>query len=436
MKFLALIVFLLGTTAFSQTVITPSSGDIAGPLNTALASCPSAGCDLEIAPFTGTVTLNAPVLIAHSNVKIHCDAQTTMFTNYSGPVSMTHGYWPSVIDIYGSSNVEFNGCNIDVSTISTGVAAIHVFGSSNVLVHNNTITSTVAASISGFGSTPLGIRVEGASGQLSTNVQVYNNTITVPSIGLSSGLYSQHLNYYSNNVTNTVECVDLNGAASATNPVSSDIDFHDNVCTTNLSSSYVESAAYVRIHDNTFWQDATNNTEAIAVHNTLPSNFLLQVDISNNLFVGSDPATGSPSLSTGYAAHFFQNVGEWSFSHNRVIHMLYDGLLVDSTSGTPGFGEIIGNRFISNGQAGASGGYCGIRLHQSSGNNVGWLSISNNEFIDVYNADPPTEQYPVCSDGGQAPFFIRYTGNFVYLPNDANFPAGCSDCVIANNPFD
>jgi hypothetical protein len=424
MKKVALALLLLcRTCVFSQTKIVPlSNGDLAQPLNTAISSCSSTlGCDLEIVPFSRAVLLNSVVIINKSNVTIHCDTSAQISTNYSStPFNSTYSYWYGVFDVSAANNVEISGCSFNVTSLgTTAVDTIHVWGSQNVKIHNDSITSSVAPVYPSM----LGIRAEGSSALPSVNVKAFGNVITVPSIGLSVGDNGQHVDYYENTVTNSFQCFDFNGSGGGSNPDAYDIDFHNNSCNSDYSSNYVESAADVRIRNNTFWQDASSGQPVVNVHNTSTANNELHIDISGNLFQGG--------ATSAYAAHFFQNANHWTFSHNRVRNMKNDGLLIDSTSGSPIFGEIVGNQFVDNGQAGPSGNYCGIRLHQSMGNNVGYLTISTNQFVDDQGAH--TELYPACSDGGQAPFYLKYTDNQNHLANQQNLPVGCSTCLISGN---
>ncbi|MGO4210140.1 hypothetical protein AB4Y89_14595 [Terriglobus sp. 2YAB30_2] len=414
---------LTSQAVFAQTIISPASGgDIAAPLNAAIATCSSTtGCTLEIAPSTSTLLLNSVVTVTKSNVRIHCIASAPIYTNISStPLSSTTGDYSGVIDIVNVDNVELSGCTLYTDSLgTTAVPTIRVWGSSNVRVHDMTLHSSVSPVYPAL----LGIRAEGSTSAPSQNITADHNKITTPSIGLSVGDNGQHIDYHDNSVTNSYQCFDFNGQNGGAHPDATDINFHDNSCAGNTASSYVESASNVRVKNNSFWKDSSGQA-AIVIHNTLPTVPNLHVDISENSFVGAGV--------TAYAAWFYQNGNHWAFSNNRVQTMRMDGILVDSTSGTPVYGEVTNNQFIDNGQAGASGGYCGVRLHQSAGNNVGFLTISTNLFVDDQGSSP-TQAYPVCSDGGQTPFYLKITNNQNYLANAESLPAGCNDCMVSGN---
>jgi hypothetical protein len=404
-------------------VISPNSkNDLAVPINAALSACsPTLGCKIEIAPLAGPATLSGPIVISQNRVALICDSPVKMSTHYANtPLAPSRVYYYGPIDISGN-NVEVAGCALDVSSLGrTGLNAIHVYGASQVRVHGNVITSSVTPKYPGM----LGIRVEGPSGSPASYVDIYDNSVTVPSISFSVGDNSQHVTFHDNYSLQSFQCFDFNGSGGGVVPDAFGIKFHDNSCVGDTGPSYAESARDVTIQNNNFFQDSTTGAPTIRVHNTLTSNPSLHVVIDGNTFVGNS--------STTTAAEFFQNAQDWQFINNHVRNYGTDGVTVTSTSGTPLYGIIANNQFIDNGQQGGPGNYCGIRLHQKTGNNVGFVSITGNMFTDDQGKSP-TEIYPICSDGGQAPFNILYTGNFNGLSAPPSFPSGCNNCVRSSN---
>jgi len=403
-------------------VVSPNSGnDLAVPINTALNSCSSKlGCKIEVAPLAAAATLSEPILITKSNVALVCDTPVAMATIYANPPLSSYGnFYEGPVEIDETNNVSMTGCNFNVSSISVGLVTIHLFGATNTTINGNYINSTRTPSYGGI----LGIRVEGSSAYPSSHVNVQGNFVTAPSIAYSVGDNSQYVDFGNNHSQSSYQCFDFNGSGGGTYADAFGIKFHDNYCVGDAGPSYVESARDVAIQNNSFWQDSTTGAPTIRVHNTLTKSPSLHVVIDGNTFVGNSSNTT--------AVDFFQNAQDWQFINNHVRNYGADGVTVDSTSGTPLYGLIANNQFLDNGQIGASGNYCGIRLHQSSGNNVGYLSISGNMFVDDQGV--PTQLYPICSDGGQAPFLIQYTGNFNVLPKPPSLPMGCSNCVTTTN---
>lgn len=415
------VIYSLPTSSQTFVVLPNASNDLAGPINSALNSClPQGGCKIEIAPLAAPAILSSPVIISKNNVSLVCDSPVAIATSFAHTALSPNGYYYNPIDISGN-NVEVAGCALDGTSIGiTGLAAIHVWGAMHVKLHGLSITSSVAPQFPAL----LGIRVEGSSARPSSYVDVSDNAAQVPSIAYSVGDNSQYVTFHDNYSTHSNQCFDFNGSGGGTLADAFGIVFHDNYCVGDFSPSYVESARDVLISNNTFWQDSTAGLPTLRVHNTLTKNAYLHVVVDGNTFVGNNSNTT--------AAAFFQNVGDWQFINNHVRGYGADGLTVDSTSGTPLDGLIANNQFVDNGQLGASGKYCGIRMHQSTGNNVGYLNITGNAFIDDQGA-AATELYPICSDGGQQPFNLLYSGNFNATPNAPSLPKGCVNCSAGTN---
>lgn len=407
---------LLSLAVFAQNKITvePLNGDFAAPLISALASSCSKGCEIHLADTSGRRLLNSVVPITVANVHLVCDGSAPIQTNLSHTPLGPNGYYYSPFDITGE-NFEMNGCHIDATSLgTTAVAIIHLWGAKNAKVHDNSIYSSEKA---GFPAA-LGVRVEGNATHISTGAEVYANFFHVPSIGFSVGDYGQIVTFHDNTVQESYQCFDFNGSGSAV-PDASQIITHNDTCISSIAASYVESATDVSI-DSDHFQNEGATQPSLRIHSITPTS-PLRVRVNNCDFTGN--------AITSTAIEIFQNAGDWQITNNRIRNMGTDGITIDSTSGTPMNGTIADNEIVNSGQRGANGGYCGIRLRQSKGNNVGFLTIMGNKTWDEQST--PTQLNGICSDGGQAPFNIQMSGNTWKgkgTRNAINFPEGCSVC--------
>ncbi len=439
-------------------VVTPSAGDLAAPVNRAIAACPPGGCTIEIAAPASTATLSVPILINKSNVHVKCDSPSSMATSPAFKTTLSpNGYYWGVVDIAEASNVSVEGCNFDVTSVPEGLVTLHVYGGTNVVIDNNRVTSKVSNSKN---AGMLGVRVEGNAAHPSTQVKVTRNIVTVPWIAYSVGNYASEVNFANNSSAQSGECFDFNGSGAGNgNPALAwGISFTGSTCSGDSNSSYVESARDVTIANNQFSLDGlAANGPTLRVHVT-STDIHLRVTVDGNHFAGS----GSQSN----AASFFQNVTGWKFINNTVRGYGQDGLLIDSSFGSIVNGTITGNTFLDNGQtilrgatlpascpaygqlfvltstnqwyrcdgrentyaANAVPGYCAVRFHQSAGNEVVNVFVQNNVFGD--DQATHTEAYPLCADGGQVPAGITYAKNLSSLPNSTMLQAGCSNCSI------
>jgi len=417
MKKLYLSVFvLLSVLGFAQNKITiqPTNGDFAAPLNAALASSCANGCEIHLAETAGRRTLNAVVLVTAANVHLICDSRTTIQTNVSHTPLSPNAYYYGPIDVTGA-NFEMNGCNIDATSLgASGVVLVHLWGATNPKVHDNVLTSSVKPTYPAL----LGVRVEGNATHISTGAEVYGNTIQVPGIGFSVGDYGQHVSFHDNTVRNSYQCFDFNGSSSKV-PDAFQITTHNDTCTSNAASSYVESATDVDIDFDHFWYEGTTQP-SLRIH-AITYTSALRVKVNNCDFTGNGQ--------TSSAIQVFQNAANWEITNNRIRNMGTDGITIDSTSGTPAYGTIANNEIMNSGQRGANGGYCAIRLHQSKGNNVGFLTITGNKTWDEQST--PTQLSGICSDGGQQPFNLEMKGNRwkgAGTHSGVDLPLGCMTC--------
>jgi len=419
-------------TSSVNNVITvqPVSNDFAAPLQAAIANCGSAGCTIHIPATSGTRNLSAAIQFNQPNTHLVCDSTQPLTTTYSTtPIAGNGTYYLGPLDIT-ANNVEVSGCALDVSSLGIlGLNAIHIYGASGVKVHGNVITSSTTPQWPAM----LGIRAEGyllsgACSSTAVGAEIYGNTVQVPGIAFSTGDCSKDINFHDNRASGNFECLDFNGS-DTTVPTSTVIKFRGNTCAGNIASSYVESALDVLIEGNHFLGEGSTSLPSLRVH-AITSTIDLHTVINDNEFIGS--------ASTSTAIQLFQNAGSIQVTNNKIRNMGTDGITLDSTSGTPSNFMISGNTLTSNGQQGAGGNYCGIRLHQSSGNNVSYGSIRNNDFSDRQSTQ--TQLSGICSDGGQAPYKLHIAdNNFVLYGATAtplNLPNGCTNCTIGPNVLD
>ena len=398
-------------------LVAPSSGDLAVPANAAIASCPSAGCTVEIAPPTSAATLSGPIIINKSNVTLKCDSPYSMAGTRGFKTSRSpNGYFYGVVDIGAVNNINVLGCRLDVSAITAPVAAIHVWGSTNVKIDGNYITSTVSGSTD---SGILGIRVEGSSTQPSGKIEISHNYVTVPWIAYTVGYYGYDVDIHDNFSYQSGQCFDFNGVSvMGKPPIAGRINFHSNNCTSSYNSGYVESIVDVIIAHNMFYLDSSEGP-TIRVHIN-GSTFQVRTLIDSNDFVGSSAQSN--------AIHMYQIAQQWQISNNIISGYGNDGILIDAEAATLMYGSITGNQILNVGTSGAT--YCGINLLANPGHYIYWLAITNNSFIDVQK--PQTEKYPVCATGNGAPPILNllYTANMSNLGNPISLPNGCKSCSL------
>lgn len=402
--------------------VTPVNGDLAGVINGVQLACPISGCTIEIPTLSGMARLSSPLLFTSSNVSLVCDTKQPMVLTYSNTSLSPAGYYYGPVDITGSG-FKMSGCSFEMSSIPNGVAGIHVFGASHVEISDNVLYSSRPAAPGQL----LGIRIEGSSSDVATDVRVTGNTIAVPYIALSTGDYAERGIVFDNNYTyGGYQPFDFNGSACGgscpNEPDSYGIQYIHNTAMHFLNSGYVESASDVLIRGNSFLYSGSDGFATIRIHQTT-TNSALKVIIDSNQFIGNS--------STYAGIQIFQNATDWQITNNTFRDLGADGIIIDSTSGTPLDGVISNNIFVDNGQSGDST-YCGIRLHQSEGNNVGLIRISGNQAMDdqVF----PTQFYGICSDGGQAPFALVIDSNQLQAVAAIEFPNGCSACQIGTTP--
>lgn len=404
-----------------------SGSELGAWINSAIAACPSSGCQIEIPALTSgtSYSLGSPIIVTKNKVNIRCDSKAPMVTTYSSTPLGPDGYYYGPVDVTGDY-FKIEGCYLDLSSFSVGLNGIHLFGSKHSKVLNNTLYSSRAAALGSL----LGVRIEGKASNIATDDEVSGNWIRVPYIALSTGDYSENGIVFRNNYTQEgYEAFDFNGSGCGGScpgpPDSYGIRYVNNTAINYPNSSYVESASDVLIANNHFVNDGALLGEfaTLRVHQTT-TNGTMRVNISNNEFIGS--------ATTWAAIHVFQNASDYIISGNTIRMSGADGILIDSTSGTPIEGLISGNIFANNGTSNPSGGFCGVRLHQSSGNNVGFVTIFGNYGYD--DQVTHSQLNLLCSDGARTPFQLIYSMNMVSSGTAAySLPDGCSGCTLRYN---
>jgi hypothetical protein len=398
-------ILLLFTSPQNVYVIHAVAGDVAVPINAAVASCPSSGCTIEIP--NGSYRLSKPILVTKQHVTIKCDSPATMATSYSSTSLSPDGYYYGVIDVKGDF-FTMEGCSIDVSSILVALSAIHLFSSSHSRITKNVISSRATPVLNAM----IGIRVEGNGKAHIVSDDVFSgNTLEVPYIAMNVGDYSQQkIIFDGNTASRNYEGFDFNGGlCGGACPGPNDsfgIQFTNNEVTGQTNSSYVQDASDVLIAHNHFLNSGSPAFASIRVLQAT-SRGMVGVTIDNNQFSGG----------AGPGVHIYQNAQHWIVSNNSFDHMGDAGILVDASVGDPEFGVITNNTLRNNRG-------CGIVLKSAriGSLSVGAMSISGNRAWDDQSV--PTQKHGLCSDG-PAPFSLLFGVNDWTM----SLPNGCKDCT-------
>jgi len=266
----------------------------------------------------------------------------------------------------------------------------------------------------------------------STNIDVNDNQISVPFIALSSGKYSNKINFYQNIITNSAECFDLNGGnfGYESQPDSTEIKFNGNFCINDQFPSYVESAAKIQIHGNFFWknghaiagQDAYG---AIRIHSIQRFN-QLDTTVEKNLFWGD--ANG------GYGIHLYGGAHGTVITNNRFHATGLDPILVDGSHGGITQATISGNQIYGFGLNSAytpNAPSCGIHLLTSSAvQGLRNFSVENNTVMGSGSS--------IChgdSNAKPAVLLGAMIQNNQLAANSRSvlLPFGCNQCNVLKN---
>ena len=414
-----------GLVKHGPTVIETIDGDVAGPINRALASCPDTGCLVRI-PALGPVDVRSQILVIRPNVTIACDSL--------GAATLTMRFGGADMIRAQADNFELSGCSINGNGADQGSAAVHVVGGNRAKIHGNRITDPRPPK----DNTWLGVRVEGCdhmAGQCPSSTinanyaEIYGNFLTVPWIAVSTGTYANYANVHDNYMVDGGEAFDFNGNDNHGGGVTDSVGdvFQNNWVIGGYGVSFLESVSGAQIVGNHFIGAGTTANPTVMVHMVYGTVDRPTV-IANNTCIGN--------ATTASCFDIFQNQGRVVLEGNLISHMGGDGILIDATSGPPQFTTIAGNTIYDSGQQSASGGFCAIRFHQSASVGVPNATVTGNVAFD--DQPKPTQQFGLCADNTAATYALTATGNnFAFNGKGGlSLPGGCIGCAIGENAED
>jgi hypothetical protein len=361
-------------SATPNTLVYPTSaGDIAAPLNSAIAGCSATyGCKIEVAPFSLSPTLSAPVVINKNNVNIVCDSLTPMTTTYSSiTTSIADAGGVFLFDAVSGGSV--TGCGINATSLgaSSGADVFDVFSSTNIQIKNNVIYAVCTMLICGTTNPTAGslngIRAWGYTNVYSQNVEVSGNTVTVPWIAFSTGDGAQGITYHDNYASNNFECFDFNGSGGVGSISSFSIS--SNIVTLNLSGGGAGN--------NPGWLLAVTGVSSPYAY--LNGNFTILSNTNGLQFTFAlTHANVSQTSITGQTQNYFPDAGGVRFMNNFCTND-YIGSYIE------GMADVVvqGNQFFYEATSGSGGGSpAAVEVHATIPVNTGiHTSFIGNEFL-------------------------------------------------------